>query len=281
MKSQTTAYSIAAMTRALEVSRSGYHSWKKRLGKPEKDARLKVEVEAIFNHSRQTYGYRRITIALGDKGIRVNEKAVRRIMEERNLRPKARRKFKSTTQSKHSLPVAENLMDRNFSASEPNQKWSQDITYIWTKEGWLYLAVVIDLYSRMVVGWSMSERMGQELVLDALTMAIWRRKRPRGVMVHSDRGSQYCAKDFQKLLREYAMVCSMSRKAECWDNAPTESFFHSLKVEWIYGENVFETRKEAIEKIFDYIEGWYNTQRLHSTIGHVSPAEYEKRANSA
>lgn len=281
MKSHTSEFSIAAMTRALEVSRSGYHSWKKRLGKPEKDARLKVEVEAIFNQSRQTYGYRRITIALSDKGIRVNEKAVRRIMEERNLRPKASRKFKSTTQSKHSLPVAENLMDRDFSASEPNQKWSQDITYIWTKEGWLYLAVVIDLYSRMVVGWSMSERMGQELVLDALTMAIWRRKKPRGVMVHSDRGSQYCSKDFQKLLREYAMVCSMSRKAECWDNAPTESFFHSLKVEWIYGERVFETRKEAIEKIFDYIEGWYNTQRLHSTIGHVSPAEYEKGATCA
>ena len=281
MKSHNADFSIAAMARALSVSRSGYHSWKKQQGRPEKDALLKVEVEAIFNQSRQTYGYRRITKALENNGYTVNEKKVRRIMKERNLRPKAHRKFKATTQSKHSLPVAENLMDRDFSASAPNQKWSQDITYIWTKEGWLYLAVVIDLFSRMVVGWAMAERMGQELVINALTMSIWRRKKPRGVMVHSDRGSQYCSLDFQKLLFEYAMVCSMSRKAECWDNAPTESFFHSLKVEWIYGEKVFETRKEATEKIFDYIEGWYNTQRLHSTNGQVSPAEYEKGATSA
>jgi putative transposase len=281
MKAHNSEFSIAAMTRSLDVSRSGYHSWKRRQGRPEKDARLKVEVEAVFNQSRQTYGYRRITKALSGKNIRINEKVVRRIMEERNLRPKARRKYKSTTQSKHSLPVAENLMDRNFSASKPNQKWTQDITYIWTREGWLYLAVVIDLFARMIVGWSMSERMGQELVIDALRMAIWRRKKPLGVMVHSDRGSQYCAKEFQKLIGEYSMVCSMSRKGECWDNAPTESFFHSLKVEWIYGENIFETRKEAKEKIFDYIESWYNTKRLHSTNGHVSPAEFEKRATFA
>jgi putative transposase len=281
MKAHNSEFSIAAMTRSLDVSRSGYHSWKRRQGRPEKDARLKVEVEAVFNQSRQTYGYRRITKALSGKNIRINEKVVRRIMEERNLRPKARRKYKSTTQSKHSLPVAENLMDRNFSASKPNQKWTQDITYIWTREGWLYLAVVIDLFARMIVGWSMSERMGQELVIDALRMAIWRRKKPLGVMVHSDRGSQYCAKEFQKLIGEYSMVCSMSRKGECWDNAPTESFFHSLKVEWIYGENIFETRKEAKEKIFDYIESWYNTKRLHSTNGHASPAEFEKRATFA
>jgi putative transposase len=206
---------------------------------------LKVEIEPLFNMSRQTYGYRRIAKALRNKGEVVNTKRIRRIMEERNRYPKAVRKFKATTQSKHSHPVAENLLDRDFTATAPNQKWSQDITYIWTKEGWLYLAVVIDLFSRVVVGWAMAERMGQELVLDALTMAIWRRKRPRKVMVHSDRGSQYCAKDFQALLARYDMVCSMSRKGECWDNATAESFFHSLKVEWIYGETIFETRKEA------------------------------------
>ena len=278
MKNHSAAYSVSTMARVLQVSRSGYHAWKLRLGNPEKDVRLKVEIEALFNMSRQTYGYRRIAKTLRDKGEVVNTKRIRRIMEERNLYPKAVRKFKATTQSKHSHPVAENLLNRDFTATALNQKWSQDITYIWTKEGWLYLAVVIDLFSRRVVGWAMAGRMGQELVLDALTMAIWRRKKPLKVMVHSDRGSQYCAKEFQALLAQYAMVCSMSRKAECWDNAPTESFFHSLKVEWIYGEKVFETRKEAIEKIFDYIEGWYNTRRLHSSIGQVSPAEFEKRA---
>lgn len=281
MKASSAAFSVSTMARVLQVSRSGYHAWTKRLGGPEKDARLKVEIEALFNMSRQTYGYRRIAKALRDKSQTISEKKVRRLMEERNLRPKAARKFKATTQSKHSHPVAENVLARDFRADAPNRKWTQDITYIWTKEGWLYLAVVIDLFSRMVVGWAMAERMGQELVLDALTMAIWRRKKPVGVMVHSDRGSQYCAKDFQALLAQYAMVCSMSRKAECWDNATTESFFHSLKVEWIYGEKVFETRKEAIEKIFDYIECWYNTQRLHSSNGHVSPAEFEKRAACA
>jgi putative transposase len=278
MKDHSAAYSVSIMARVLHASRSGYHAWKLRLDSPEKDARLKIEIEALFNMSRQTYGYRRIAKALRNKGEVVNTKKIRRIMEERNLYPKAVRKFKATTQSKHSHPVAENLLDRDFTATAPNQKWSQDITYIWTKEGWLYLAVVIDLFSRMVVGWAMAERMGQELVLNALTMAIWRRKRPRKVMVHSDRGSQYCAKDFQALLSRYDMVCSMSRKGECWDNATTESFFHSLKVEWIYGETIFETRKEAIEKIFDYIESWYNTQRLHSSNGQVSPAEFEKRA---
>lgn len=278
MKDHSAEYSVSTMSRVLHVSRSGYHAWKLRLGSPEKDARLKVEIEALFNMSRQTYGYRRIAKTLRNKGEVVNTKRIRRLMEERNLYPKAVRKFKATTQSKHSHPVAENLLDRDFTATAPNQKWSQDITYIWTKEGWLYLAVVIDLFSRMVVGWAMAERMGQELVLDALTMAIWRRKRPRKVMVHSDRGSQYCARDFQALLARYDMVCSMSRKGECWDNATAESFFHSLKVEWIYGETIFETRKEAVEKIFDYIESWYNTQRLHSSNGQVSPAEFEKRA---
>lgn len=275
------AFSVSTMARVLRVSRSGYHAWKKRLDNPEKEARLKVEIEALFNLSRQTYGYRRIAKALRERGETVNAKKVRRIMEERNLRPKARRKFKATTKSDHGHPVAENVLNRDFTAQAPNQKWAQDITYIWTKEGWLYLAVVIDLFSRMVVGWAMAERMGQELVLNALQMAIWRRRKPGGVVVHSDRGSQYCAKEFQALLARHGMVCSMSRKGECWDNAPTESFFHSLKVEWIYGERVFETRKEATEKIFDYIEGWYNHQRLHSSIGHVSPAEFEKRAACA
>ena len=281
MKSSSATFSISTMARVLKASRSGYHALKKQLGSPEKDALLKVKIESVFNQSRQTYGYRRIAKVLRDGGERVNAKKVRRLMEERNLRPKARRKFKATTKSDHGHPVAKNVLNRDFTALAPNQKWAQDITYIWTKEGWLYLAVVIDLFSRMVVGWAMAERMGQELVLDALRMAIWRRKKPRGVMVHSDRGSQYCAKDFQALLAQFTMVCSMSRKAECWDNAPTESFFHSLKVEWIYGEKIFETRKEAIEKIFAYIECWYNNQRLHSTIGHVSPAEFEKRATCA
>lgn len=278
MKPRSAVYSISAMSRVMRVSRSGYHTWKNRLGNPQKDARLIVEIEALFNISRQTYGYRRIANDLRKKGEKINNKKVRRLMAQKNLRPKAARKFRVTTNSNHGHPLAENLLNRDFTASRPNQKWTQDITYIWTKEGWLYLAVVIDLFSRMVIGWSMAERMGQELVLKAFTMAICRRAYPEGILVHSDRGSQYCANEFQKLLRQYSMVCSMSRKAECWDNAPAESFFHTLKVENIYGEKTFETRKEAIGKIFDYIECWYNTQRQHSTIGHVSPAEFEKRA---
>lgn len=182
--------------------------------------------------------------------------------------------WQATTNSHHSLPVAPNLLQQDFSAERPNQKWVSDITYLATDEGWLYLAVVLDLYSRKVVGWSMSERMTATLVCDALSMAIFRRHRPRNVIVHSDRGSQYCSREHQQLLNKHGLICSMSKKGDCFDNAAMESWNHSLKVEAIHGER-FVTREQAKAQVFDYIEVYYNRQRLHSTLGYLSPAEFE------
>ncbi len=195
-------------------------------------------------------------------------------MRRQGLRAKAARKFKATTNSKHSLPVAPNLLQQNFTAERPNQKWVSDITYIPTDEGWMYLAVVLDLYARRVVGWSMSSRMTATLVCDALRMAIFNRQRPRGVIVHSDRGSQYCSKEHRKLLDEYGMICSMSARGNCYDNAAMESWNHSLKVEAIHGER-FDTRDAAQAHVFEYIEVYYNRQRLHSLLGYFSPEAFE------
>ena len=197
-------------------------------------------------------------------------------LQRQGLRAKAARKFKATTQSKHNLPVADNLLKQDFTASQPNQKWAGDITYLWTNEGWYYLAVVLDLYSRKVIGWAMSERMTAHLVCDALTMALFRRKHPKSVIVHTDRGSQYCSHDYQTLLREHGLICSMSAKGCCYDNACSESFFHSLKVEAIHGER-FETRQQIRETVFEYVEVDYNRQRLHSYLGYKSPDEFEQQ----
>ena len=191
-----------------------------------------------------------------------------------DLRAKAAKKFKATTNSNHALPVAENLLKQDFTAQHPNRVWVGDITYIGTDEGWLYLAVVLDLYSRKVVGWSMSERMTATLVCDALTMALFARKRPRGVIVHTDRGSQYCSKEHRKLLDDNGLVASMSAKGNCYDNAAMESWNHSLKVEAIHGER-FATREAAKAHVFEYIEVDYNRTRLHSTLGYLSPEEFE------
>jgi len=204
-------------------------------------------------------------------------------MARQGLRAKSARKYKATTNSNHSLPVAENLLSQNFEADRSNQKWVSDITYIATDEGWLYLAVVMDSYSRVVVGWSMSERMTVQLTCDALRMALFRRHRPRGVILHSDRGSQYCAHEYQTLLRDHGLICSMSAKGDaseplmrgnCYDNAAMESWNHSLKVEAIHGERL-ATRIIARSQVFDYIEVYYNRPRLHSKLGYKSPAEFE------
>jgi transposase InsO family protein len=195
-------------------------------------------------------------------------------MREDGLKAKSKRRFKATTNSKHNLPVAPNLLNRDFSPEAPNQVYAGDITYIWTTEGWLYLAVVIDLFSRSVVGWAMDKRMTRQLVMDALTMAVQRRRPPPGVIFHSDRGSQYASSGFQKLLVKYGMICSMSRKGNCWDNAPVESFFGSLKQELVFHQK-YPTRFHARQSIFDYIERFYNRRRLHSTLGYESPADYE------
>lgn len=199
------------------------------------------------------------------------------MMRLAGLRPKTKCKFKPTTDSKHNLPVAANLLDRDFTPAGPNQAWVSEITYVWSGEGWLYLAVVIDLFNRGVVGWSMSERIKRDLVIDALSLAVGRRSPGVGLVHHSDRGSQYASHDYEKLLAKHGMLCSMSKKGDCWDNAVAESFFGSLKTERIHHQS-YRTREEARRDIFEYIEVFYNRIRLHSTLGYLSPAQFEAAA---
>jgi putative transposase len=215
---------------------------------------------------------------LRDQGVITSRKTVAKIMQLNHLRAKAARKFKATTNSAHALPVAENRLKQDFSATKPNEKWVSDITYIWTDEGWLYLAVILDLYTRKIVGWHTAARMDVRLVLEALNMAIKNNRNINGVILHSDRGSQYCAKAYQEKLRCNGIVCSMSKKGDCYDNAPMESWNHSFKVEAILGER-FTTRASAITEIFDYIEVFYNRQRLHSSLGYITPQYCEEFFN--
>ena len=260
----------------LSVSCSGYYAWQKK--KPSKrlqqNAVLSLKIKAIFDEEKGRAGAKRITERLRKEGLKVGKNRVARLMRLNGWRAKAAKKFKATTNSNHKLPVSPNLLQQNFFADRPNEKWVSDITYIWTDEGWLYLAVVMDLYSRMVVGWSMSERMTSQLVIDALQMAIWRRKKPQGVIIHSDRGSQYCSHDYQKLLAKNGFICSMSKRGDCYDNACMESWNHSLKVEAIHGER-FVTRAAAKNHVFEYIDIYYNRKRLHSRLGYVSPVYFE------
>lgn len=201
-------------------------------------------------------------------------------MKEAGIRARQRRKFKATTNSKHDLPIAPNLLNRNFKVSSPDTAWASDITYVATDEGWLYLATTLDLSSRKIVGWSMDKRMTRKLVCDALEMALGRRQPAMGLIHHSDRGSQYASGDFRKLLDRNGMFCSMSRKGNCWDNAPMESFYHSLKTEMIYFRR-FKTRAQARLEIFEFIEVFYNRKRIHSTLGYLSPEEFETRLLTA
>lgn len=217
-----------------------------------------------------------ITLDLKDGGQSFNRKTVAASMQRQGLRAKAAKKFKATTYSNHGLPVAPNVLQQDFTAAMPNQKWVGDITYLWTAEGWLYLAVVIDLYSRMVVGWAMAERMTADLACNALQMALWRRRMPRGLIVHTDRGSQYCSSSYQALLERHDLICSMSGKGNCYDNACAESFFHTLKVEIIHGQQM-ATREEMRRVVFEYIEIDYNRNRRHSANGCISPAAFEAR----
>ena len=271
-------HTVAMMCRVLKVSRSGYYDWRIRptSARAQANQRLTDDIRRIHEEHKGRVGAPRVTRHLRDEGQRVGKNRVAGLMRSEGLRAKAARKFKATTNSNHTLPVAPNLLEQNFTAAAPNQKWVSDITYIATDEGWLYLAVVVDLYSRLVVGWAMSERMTAKLVCDALQMALWRRKRPHGVIVHSDRGSQYCSGDYQRLLRDNALVCSMSKKGDCYDNAAMESWNHSLKVEAIHGER-FVTRQAAKDHVFEYIEVYYNRKRLHSRLGYLSPEAFELR----
>ena len=265
------------MCDVLKVSRAGFYAWHKRPESRRKcdDRRFLTIIKARFKKSRYTYGYRRIHDDFIDLGESCGKHRIARIMNENNIRPKTKRKFKVTTDSKHNKPIHGNHLDRQFNAMTPNQRWVSDITYIPTAEGWLYLAVVMDLYSRKVIGWSMSDRMKESLVIDTLKMAIFRRKISSSVLFHSDRGSQYASDNFQELLRNSGIECSMSRKGNCWDNAVAESFFHSLKTECVYHEK-YLTRDDAKKSIFDYIEVFYNRQRKHSYLGYQSPEQYER-----
>ncbi len=268
---------VMVLCRVLEVTRSGFYAWLAR-GSSEQaidDQKLALEIAAIHKASGETYGSPRIHDELRRKGLHVSRKRVARLMRELGIVSRRKRRFKATTDSGHKLPVADNILDRKFEAAAPNVAWVTDITYVWTDEGWLYLAAILDLFSRRVVGLSMSERIDRALVLEALRVAVGRRMPDAGLVHHSDRGSQYASGDYQDALRELGVVCSMSRKGNCWDNAVAESFFATLKTECIYGRR-FATRAEAREVIFRFVEVFYNQHRRHSTLGYLTPAEFER-----
>jgi putative transposase len=268
---------LVSIKRACElckVSRSGYYDWLRRPAKTNVDV-LGQKIKRIFKNSRKTYGTRRIKKQLAIEGIAASRQRISRKMAEQGLIAKAHRKTRATTNSNHDHPVALNLLNRQFDVKQPNKVWVMDITYLATNEGWLYLAIVLDLYSRMVVGWSIRKRMTQELVIDALETAIKRRNPSPGLICHSDRGSQYCSHAYQNLLQEHGFICSMSRKGECQDNACAETFFHSMKVEWIYGEPL-KSRYRMKKEVREYIEAFYNRQRLHSNNGYLSPSDFER-----
>ena len=276
------AFPVGLMCRVLEVGRSGFYTWLQRpesLRKKE-NRRLVVEIKAAHQKSRKAYGSPRIHAELKSQGISCGKHRVSRLMRQHGIVLKHRRKFKATTDSKHNYPVAENKLQRRFGVSEVGQYWVSDITYIPTRQGWLYLAVTLDLFHRKVIGWAMGRWITRQLVIDALNMAIKNCDRKEGLIHHSDRGVQYACNDFQSLLKAYGIECSMSRKGDCWDNAVSESFFHTLKVELTCDRN-YKTRQKAQADIFEYIEVFYNRQRRHSYLGYLTPVEFDKIANVA
>jgi putative transposase len=268
---------VTVLCDALGVSPQGFYAWRQRPTSAQQQRRdaLLVQIRAVHAEVKQCYGSPRMAKELQAKGVPCCVNTVARLMHDNDIRSKTARKFRNTTDSNHPLPVAENVLDRQFAASGPNEKWVADITYIPTREGWLYLAVVEDLYSRMVVGWSMADHMQSRLVVDALAMAVQRRLPEEGLLAHSDRGSQYASDHYQRLLGAHGIECSMSGVGQCWDNAPMESFFASLKKELVHHED-YQTRAEARTSIVEYIEVFYNPKRRHSSLGYVSPAEYEQ-----
>jgi transposase InsO family protein len=281
IKEHLADYPAAAACEVLEVSRSGYYAWRDRPVSPRQERRqeLAVKIRVAHVESRRVYGSPRVLKALAAKGTAVSENTVAKIMQEQGLRAKSKRKFvPRTTDSAHDRPIAPNVLDRQFAADSPNCKWAGDITYIPTDEGWLYLAGVIDLCSRRIVGWSMGDHMRTELVSDALAMALARRRPGPGLLHHSDRGVQYASDDYQGLLAASQIAVSMSGKGDCWDNAVMESFWATLKTELVHHEH-YQTREQARRSIFEYIEVFYNRKRLHSSLGYVSPETFEAGLN--
>ena len=269
-------YPLPEMCQVLAVSISGYRAWR-RGGSPARtrltDPQVVALIKSIHAEVKGAYGARRMHRELQGRGHCIGLRRVERLMCAHGIRARHKRRYKATTDSRHSLPVAENLLARNFTAEAPNRVWTGDITYIQTAEGWLYLAVVLDLFNREVIGWSIKPRMTADIVTDALSMAWFRRKPGAGVIFHSDRGSQYASHAMAVKRAEYGMAASMSRKGNCWDNAPTESFFNSLKNERVHG-TVYATRAHAQADLFEYIEIFYNRRRRHSTLGYSSPVQF-------
>lgn len=267
---------VNLLCRVLKASRSGFYRWLKSdmSNHKKRDIELKKEILTVFAETKQIYGSPRIHASLQNNGEKCSKKRVVRLMQELKIRSKIKKKFKVTTDSRHKRAVAPNHLNRDFNPDQKNLVWASDITYIRTHEGWLYLSVIMDLFSRKIVGWSTSDRINDKLVIQALKKAVETRKPKAGLYFHSDQGKQYASEEIQSFLQNHEIVCSMSNKGDCWDNAVIESFFDSIKSEWVFHES-YKTRQQAYQSLFEYIEFFYNRKRLHSTIGYLSPVEYE------
>lgn len=276
VREEAKTHAVELLCKLMEVSRSGYYAW---IDRPVSQAaqtheRLIPKIQRIFKDNQEVYGYRRMTDALKDEKESCGHYQVARLMRKLDLSPLIKRRFKTTTDSNHDKPVFKNVLNREFKPEQSNKAWVSDITYISTNQGWLYLAAVMDLYSRTIVGWAMDKQMTEDLVMNALNMAVTHRTITPGLMIHSDRGSQYASNAYQRLLKEKGLICSMSRKGNCWDNAPMESFFKTLKVECLYRKTL-KTREQTKAIVFNYIEVFYNRRRKHSSLNYLSPMNYE------
>lgn len=275
-------YPVVVLCRVMQVGRSGFYAWQRRApsARARTDQVLQTHIARAFGDSRGTYGSPRIRAQLNAQGVSVSKRRVTRLMHSGGLYALRKRRFVRTTDSAHKRPIAPNLLHRDFTAAAPNRVWVTDITCVWTRQGWLYLAAMLDLFSRRVVGWAMSEHIDEKLVLAALNMALITRRPARGLIHHSDRGSQYCGTDYLAVLKAHGVQRSMSRKGDCWDNAVAESFFGTLKQEMLYRREL-EPRAAVQTAIFEYLEAYYNPKRRHSTLGFLSPVEFEERAYGA
>jgi putative transposase len=277
IEEQKVAFPVTRLCEVLSVSPAGFYAWRLRppSARSVSDAELVAKIKQVHEDSRRNYGSPRVHRELLALGRAVGRRRVARLMRENGLVAKRRRRFRTTTDSKHALPVAPNLLERRFETDAPNKVWVTDITYVWTREGWLYLAAIVDLYSRAVVGWAMSESLSRHVALSALDMALRARRPLPGLVHHSDRGCQYASADYRDALATRGIVASMSRKGDCWDNAVAESFFATLKTELVH-EADFASRAEARSAIFDFIEVFYNRRRRHSSLGYICPMDFEK-----
>lgn len=278
IKENRKQYPLALVCKILQVSQSGYHKWLKNKVslRAKENQRILEIIKFHHNKSKATYGLPRIYAAIRKEGVIVNKKRIARLMKLNNIKTKTKRRFRVTTSQSSKAKASENLLNQNFTASTENKIWTGDITYLWTSEGWVYLAVVMDVYSRKIVGWSIGNSLSAELVIRALMMALVHRNPERGIIFHSDRGSQYTSSSFREMLKNYGIVQSNSSTGNCYDNAVTESFFHTLKTELIYWDK-YHSREEAKRSIFEYIEINYNRRRLHSSLGYLSPVEFEEK----